>query len=287
MRFLSALLLFALAASPAALTTVAQIPNLVTPEFLIPSASDIPRSKLSKWTDAAGRVHLTLQTADGLLRGYRYAGKDANAPTILFFNGNGQMLEENDSFYRQLTQLGPTVVVYDYLGYGVSAGTADVLKFPEDGLKIYDQTVTSAAQHKVIVYGYSLGTAVAVYVASKRPVAALILAAPIATGQEQFHFAAEQANESPTQIQLLRVDPYVQTLLDEVGMIKQSRAPLLVIHGTSDKTVSYAEGREVFAASPSPQKYFVKIEGADHMGLPVQMGAYESIKRFLPLVEKQ
>jgi pimeloyl-ACP methyl ester carboxylesterase len=281
MRIFAVLLLLAATCS----FVPAQIPNPVTPNFLIPP--DVPHTKLSHWTDDGSRTRLTLDTPDGILRGFRYAGKNPAAPTILFFNGNDQTISDNDKFYSKLAQLGPTVVAYDYLGYGVSTGSPDALKFRDDGVKVYDKTLADTAGHKVIVYGYSLGTAVATYVASQRPVAALILAAPMATAIEQIRYSAEQGGASQTAIQLIHVGPYVETMLDEVAMIKQSKAPLLVIHGTADKTVSYNEGREVFAASPSPAKYFVKIEGADHMGLPAQMGAFESIKRFLPLVEKE
>src|SRR5438309_12092530 len=98
--------------------------NELSANNIIPSPP--PSAPLSMWRAVQGREILLLNREGAALRGYRYAGKKPGAPTILFFNGNGMAVVEADLLYRCIAALGPTVVVYDYRGYGFSTGKADL-----------------------------------------------------------------------------------------------------------------------------------------------------------------
>lgn len=200
---------------------------------------------LSAWNNNGGRYTLTTIVPGAVLRGYLYPGKDANAPSILVFNGAAVGVNDEDSLYRHLAAMGPTVVAYDLRGTGFSTGKADFPLLRDDALRIFDNMPTLRPQHTVVVYGFALGSALAAYVASQRPVAAIMLAAPIASAAEELRVYAGLFGEP-----FLSAVPSPEAArdLDVAGMVAQSHAPLLVIQSPDDTLIPLAQAREVFAA---------------------------------------
>ena len=237
----------------------------VPANLLIPKPP--PSAPLADWVTGSGRRKLSQTVGDATLRGWEYAasstsGKDS--PTILFFNGNGMTIDRADSLYREIAALGANVEVYDYRGIGFSAGTPDVMTFRQDSLRLYDAVVAAHPGGPVIVYGFSLGTVMATYVASQRKLAGLILAGTIASATEEFPVYLRAVGAPPDVIATLAPAPEGITAFDEVGNIRQSAAPLLMLHGEADTLVPIAQGREVFAACAAGQKRFVALAGVTH-----------------------
>jgi len=216
--------------------------------LLAATTAQVPASPVARWTNATGRTTTSLAAEGATLRGWSYEGSDPTAPTVVFFNANGMLLDEGDELYRMIAKQGPPVVVFDYRGVGFSSGRPGVPAMERDAVRIVDSVARSPGRGSVVVYGFSLGSAMAGYVAARRPVAGLILAAPDASAREY---------------------------------IKSSRAPLLVVHGTSDADVPIARGREVFAASESPRKRFVSIPGADHAGAVSAPESLAAVRAFV------
>jgi pimeloyl-ACP methyl ester carboxylesterase len=217
---------------------------------------------IGSWDALSNRTALTNNLDGATLRGYMYTGKDTAAPTIFFFPGEGVLLNDNDAFYRSLAALGPTVVVYDYRSQGFSGGKPDVARSQQDALVQYDELVkTVRPEHKVVVYGSSLGSAMAAYIASQREVGGVILASPIASAAEELRVYGQMlggslAHGTPT--------PEAAKVLDVTGMIAQNHAPLVVIHSRKDVIVPIQQGHEVFAASTSQPKQFIELHSATH-----------------------
>jgi pimeloyl-ACP methyl ester carboxylesterase len=251
----------------------------VSANTIIPSPP--PSAPLSMWRAVQGRETLLLNRNGVALRGFRYAGKKADAPTIVFFNGNAMAVAGADLLYRCIAALGPTVVVYDYRGYGFSAGTADLTSFRSDGLAIYDETAKTAPGHRVIAYGFSMGTAVAAYVATQKAVAATILAAPIAAADEEFPVFARALGYPAWLIALMHPASDAQMIFAEARMMAGSKAPLLVLHGTADNLVPIAQGKEIFAASPAQTKKFVALRDVEHKDTAVASDSLQAIREFL------
>jgi pimeloyl-ACP methyl ester carboxylesterase len=253
----------------------------VSANFLVArSASQHPA--ISNWDTAHGRTALDTELGDVALRGYLYEGRNPNGPTILVFNGENNLIGDNDAFYRSLAALGPTVITYDYRGIGFSAGIADVAKSREDGLELYDRVVRSIrVDHPVIVYGFSMGTAIAAYVASNRSVAALVLVAPIASATDELPIYARllgngYANATPS--------PDAINVLDEPSLVAQSQAPLLLIHSSADFLVPVTQGQKVFAASTAPSKQFVLLPATAHGATPGSPAAMRALIELLTRV---
>lgn len=202
-----------------------------------------------------------------------------DAPTLLFFYGAATILHDTPMFSK-LAQLGANVVVFDYRGYGFSDGVADVMAFREDALAEYDH-VAAKAQGPVIVFGFSLGTAMATYVASKRDVRAVILAGAIATAQEEFPLLLKVQGVPADELSKMQPSPSANIAFDEVGLVHQLKAPLLVLHGDDDAVVPIAQGREVFVASPSANKRFVALTGTGHFNTAFSPASQAAFSSFL------
>lgn len=136
-----------------------------------------PKAPLAQWTDAVGRERVTLDVHDALLRGYSYRGAEADGPVLLMFGGSGNLIERHDKAARGFARYASRVIWYDYRGYGFSGGTAHFTALQSDAVRIYDAVKQQSGKAGVVVLGYSMGTAIAEYVALHRDVTGLILAA--------------------------------------------------------------------------------------------------------------
>ena len=206
---------------------------------------------------------------------------DRGVPVIVFFNGNLMTVDRSDELYRRLAGLGVEAVAYDYRGYGFSEGEPDVAAFRKDALAIYDRTVKAYSGRRVLVYGFSLGTAMAAYVASERAVDGVILAAPFATAEEEMPVFARRMGFAAEAIRSMVPGDDARVAFDEVGMMRRSVAPLLVMSGTADMLVPIAQGRMVAQASGAKVKRFVELRGAEHHETVFVEGAWRALGEFL------
>ena len=283
-----------------------------------------PTSAIGEWTDAPGRFRVELDVDGAKLRGWDYkagnageAREDAavqakggtsaigrmaaamgasheetgaaatkDVPVVVFFNGNVMTIGQSDALYRRMAQAGAEVVVYDYRGYGFSEGMADVGAFRKDALGIFDKVMREYPGRRVVVYGFSLGTAMAAYVAAERRIGGLVLAAAFATAQEELPLFARRMGVSAEEVAGLTPDAEAVVAFDEVAMVRaagrrNAGAPLLMLHGRDDTLVPVAQGREVFQASPVKRKEFVELPGAGHAQTVFADGAFRALGVFL------
>ncbi len=233
-----------------------------------------PRIALSKWQRAPGRTRVTLAVPGALLRGYSYRGSVRTAPVLVAFGGSGNLIFNHDRAMRGFARDTSRVLWYDYRGYGFSSGTAHFDLLCADALRIFDAAAKSngGARH-VVVLGYSMGTAVADYVAVHRPVRALILAAP----WNDYVATAEYEDPKHT----YRLDPHARQMFDETAMLARVKSPLLVFQGTLDDAIPPVEGGQLERGAASPDKQFVSIVGAKHNGLLENPASQAAVKAFI------
>ena len=272
-RFLAALLLFSTYCY--AQSNLRAIPaNLLIPQ-------PPPSAPLADWTGSATRAINSIPLPGATLRGWEYTSSAPNAPVILFFNGNGMTVDRSDSLYRSISALGGDLWVYDYRGIGFSSGSPDVMTFRQDALRIYDAVSAARPGRPIIVYGFSLGTAMASYVASQRKVSGIILAGTIASATEEFPVYTHAHGLSAEMAAVLIPAPDSIEAFNEVGNVARSTAPLLMLHGEADTLVPISQGREVFAASSSTQKKFVSLPGVAHNQTPGTAQSLGAVAEFL------
>jgi len=259
-----------------------QTKTIVSVNTLLPDPT--LSAPLAHWTANPTRIPIIQTVPGAILRGWTfYALPNSNAKfRILFFNGNAMTIDDSQSLYRSLAVRGADVTVFDYRGYGFSTGKPDVMDFRRDSLTLYDQLSPSGP---VVVYGFSMGTAIATYLASQRKVAGLILAGTISSAQKEFPVFARAQGYSPSKITNMTPSSDAITAFDERNLITQSTAPLLMLHGEADRLVPIQQGREVFAASPARQKDFIPILGAAHNETIESPQALQAIRTFLSSIE--
>lgn len=201
---------------------------------------------------------------------------------ILFSHGNTGNITSRIRSLELLLRAGASVFLYDYRGYGRSEGRPTVRAICEDGVAAFDFLV---AEHgfkpsQIVVYGESLGCAVASEIAAERPVAGIIL-------QSGFTSLRRIGTEA---IPLTKIYPpflFPQPQLDNVRrMAVKQRKPLLIIHGCKDQTVPFSHGEELFLHATEP-KQFVKLPDAAHSDIwAVAPDAFvDAVRTFLQSVK--
>jgi uncharacterized protein len=181
------------------------------------------------------------------------AGQTA-APGFLWFYGNGENIAAIWPIIQEFRPPETALLVVDYPGYGASGGITTEAGLYEMSTAAYEAlaAIPGVDSSRIVVYGRSLGTSVATWLAAHRPVAGLVLESPFTNAREM---SRQQYGLFPRFI--LRLE------LDNLRNITAVRAPLLVFHGTADLLVPPSMGRRVADAAAGPVE-FVPIEGAGH-----------------------
>jgi fermentation-respiration switch protein FrsA (DUF1100 family) len=200
-------------------------------------------------------VRVELRSSDGVRlvgRLYRGSRPDSGAVWMLFLHGNGGNATTRTRFVSGVVQLGLSVVVADYRGYGECEGTPTEEGVYRDAAAFYGYMKDSlhVPVSRLVVYGHSLGAAVAIDLASKLPVSRLIVEGAFTSvtdmGQEMYPFLP---------VKLMAVSKFGS--LEKIPGIS---APKLIIHAADDVDVPIAHGRRLYEAARQP-KMFLELKG--------------------------
>jgi len=176
--------------------------------------------------------------------------------TVLLAHGNaGNMSHRLDRTLLLQSKLDAAVLLFDYRGYGRSEGSPDEEGTYRDARAAHRFLVEEkrVPPDRLVVFGESLGSAVALDLALSRPCRALVLESP---------FASVPAMARAV-YPFLPLWPLVRTRYDNEAKAPRLTVPLLVLHGDRDEVVPFAQGRRVFEAAPGPKRFFA-IPGAGH-----------------------
>lgn len=208
----------------------------------------------------------TIPVDDNVVLGYRLYAHQPDAPVLLYFHGNGEIASDHDFFADQYRQIGLSLLVVDYRGYGWSTGTPKVstLLSDVDGVMTALPNLLQNADlsdHTLLVMGRSLGSAPAIHAARTYP--------------DRFTGIIIESGFSRAVRLLGRLGlPRVITnhLSDPVGndrKLAEIDLPLLVIHGEQDMLLPVTHGQELYDASPAAYKRILRVQGAGHNDLLV------------------
>lgn len=205
-----------------------------------------------------------------------------DAPTMLYFHGNDKNVGHvrDLEYARGMHGLGYNVLMIDYRGYGKSSGgKPSEAKVYEDAESAWNYLVRQrgVAPDRIFIYGHSLGGAIAIDLAIRHPEAAGII--------EESSFTSMPAIASTTGYGFMPTDLLIHERFDSLSKIKGLKIPLLIIHGTWDKTVPYQMGRQLFDAAPQP-KTIELIEGGGHENSCI-VGRVECSRIFTSFVTQQ
>src|SRR6266478_4551569 len=228
--------------------------------FLVQRAFLFPVPETARTSpEAAGFAQAeehVLTTADGEKVIVWHVPARPGHPVILFFHGNGDFLAGFFGRFRQLIADGTGVVALSYRGYAGSSGRPSEQGLLQDAAAAYAFTSARYSADRIVVWGFSLGTGVAVALAAEHPVGKLILEAPYTS------IVDVAASAFP----FVPVRWLMRDRFRSDQRIARVTAPLLVMHGIGDPTIPIALGERLFALAREP-KQFVRFPGGGHNDL--------------------
>jgi len=218
-----------------------------------------------------------LETEDGeRLHAWFIPAENAGA-TLLFFHGNAGNISHRLDSIRIFHGMALNVFIPDYRGYGNSSGSPSEEGTYQDARAAWDHLTVERgiAADNIIVFGRSLGAAIAAWLAKQTEPAALILESAFtsvqAMGKKLYPF--------------LPVDLLTRIRYPTLDYIRDTRVPLLVIHSREDEIIPFEFGRQLHEAAAVPAE-FLAIEGGHNDGFLVsgdhyRRGVAEFIRRYV------
>jgi fermentation-respiration switch protein FrsA (DUF1100 family) len=239
----------------------------VTQRSLMYFPDRTPMSPAAAGLPAAEEI--VLDTADGERVIVWHVPPRGERPVVLYLHGNGGALSHRSVRFGALTADGTGLVAIDYRGFGGSSGRPTEQGLAIDAETAYAFAVARYPAARIVVWGESLGTGVAVALAAERPVGGLVLEAPFTS----------TADLAVLRYPLLPVRWLMKDQFHSDQRIRSVKAPLLVLHGGRDVVVPIRFGEQLFGLAHEPKR-FVRFPDGGHEDLD-RFGALDTVKAFL------
>jgi hypothetical protein len=224
----------------------------------LPAAAGLPQAQ-----------EVTLKSRDGERLIAWYVPARDGKPLVLYFQGNAGASNLRVNRFTWLTAGGAGLLALSYRGYGGSTGHPTEAGLIDDARAAYDFARAHADAKRIVLFGESLGTAVATKLAAEREIGGLILDAPFTSaadvGAAVYPFAP---------VRRMMKDQWHSDR--RIGRVK---APLLVLHGARDNVIPISFGEKLFGLAREP-KQFVRFPQGGHVNLD-DHGAAKVVKEFL------
>jgi len=221
---------------------------------------------------------VVVPTSDGEKLLAWYVAPKADKPLVVYFHGNGDTLSWRVDRDRLLVADGTGLLALSYRGYEGSTGSPSETGLHLDADAAWAFAAAQVPADRIVVWGHSLGTGVAVGLAADRRIEALILEAPYTSLVD---VASMRFPYVP--IRLLLKDQFRSD-----RRIGQVTAPVLVLHGALDDTIPIQYAERLYELVRSPKR-FVRFAEGGHLDLD-NYGALTAVRNFiasLPVVTSQ
>jgi alpha-beta hydrolase superfamily lysophospholipase len=220
-----------------------------------------PRPDRQRRGEQNGGEDILIPVEAGVVVGAREFFRATDAPTLLFFHGNGEIVSDYDEIAPFYNGNGINFLPVDYRGYGRSTGEPTVSSMMRDAHRIFEfvraRRGDSGHTGPLIIMGRSLGSASALELAFHHGdhIDGLII-------ESGFAYSAPL-------LRLLGVDTAALGLGESVGFENVSKIetfakPTLIIHAENDHIIPFMDGQTLFDACPANDKILLKIPGANH-----------------------
>lgn len=210
---------------------------------------------------------VSFRAADGVqLHGW-YVPRAGARRVLLFFHGNAGNISHRGDSIAIFNRLGLDVFIFDYRGYGRSEGQPGEEGMYRDASAAWRYLTEKRgfASEDVILFGRSLGGAVAANLAAEVPAGGLILESTLSSARD----FANLVFPLLSRLVLLRYN------FDTLAKVRQASCPLLVLHSREDEVMPFRLGEKVYAAAGEPKR-FVEISGDHNGGFLRSQPAYEA-----------
>lgn len=207
-------------------------------------------------------------TADGLRIHAWYAAASAAGATLVWSHGNGGNIANRGDVLLALASRGFGVLAYDYRGYGRSEGRPTEEGAYLDAEAAYDsERQRGVPASRIICFGESLGGAVSIHLATRRPCAGVAVVSTFTRIRD-----VARAHYGP--LSVLAGDRF-----DSRARILRLSVPIFVAHGDRDDIVPFALGEQLFSAAREPKRFF-RAAGAHHNDVFSSPGLIDAIAQF-------
>ena len=220
-----------------------------------------------------GFENISFEASDGVrLHGWFIPAADPSGRALLFFHGNAGNISHRLESIMIFHDLGFDVLIFDYRGYGKSEGRPSEEGLYRDGRAAFDFLVERGyTRDRVVVFGRSLGGAVAARVSLEKFPGALVL-------ESSFTSLADMAKK------VARFFPVRRLLKSEYpteSILGGIRCPVLVVHSPDDEIIPFSQGMKLYEAVTGPKAFF-EIKGDHNGGFILTGEAYrKGLKEFL------
>ena len=214
-----------------------------------------------------------IQSKEGIkLKAWLHEKDLINKKTIIFFHGNAGNLRNRNYKLNELSKFDVNFLIVAYRGFSGNQGKPSEQGLYEDARSTLDWLKIKGVKEKnLILYGESLGTAVAIETAQNKNLAGIILESPFTSMVE-----LAQKYYPVLPVKYLLKDKY-----ETIKKLPNISSPLLVLHGRLDTIVPFAMGKKLFEQANEPKfKYF--IDNDDHM-MRYDQNLLDEIKKFISL----
>ena len=193
-----------------------------------------------------------LMMQDGIEIMTWYAKGNVDKPAVLYFHGNASQNAVFAPYLKTYLDKGYTVMIPEYRGFGNTPGRTTEENMFSDATEVYD-FLKEEGYSKVIVHGFSFGCAVALGLTQNRMPDALVLEAP---------FASLKQLVQETKLPFAGI--ILKSPFESDSYIRYVTCPLLILHGTKDKTIPIHHGKKLFTLATSQDKTFLEIPEGTH-----------------------
>jgi fermentation-respiration switch protein FrsA (DUF1100 family) len=235
-----------------------------------------PRRVSPKDAGLTGVEEIVFKAVDGtrLIAWYRAA--QLGKPTLLYFTGNNGNTADRACKIKTIGADGYGVFMMNYRRSGGSGGRPTEKRIAADAVSAYDcLRGLGVAPRDIVVYGESLGTAVATRLCLQRVAEALVLEAPFSSAVDVGKLAWPLLP-----LNLIMVDQY--RTVDRIGQVK---IPLFIVHGGGDSVIPLDHARRVYHAANEPKMLHV-VRRAGHNDL-FDQGAWAQVRAFLESLQPE
>jgi fermentation-respiration switch protein FrsA (DUF1100 family) len=235
----------------------------------------MPSGRIERTPASAGLQYedVRLRTADGVSISAWHILRPDNQGTLILCHGNAGNMTDRISIARAFHEMGLSVLMLDYRGYGTSEGSPDEAGTYADAEAAWDYVTRELGipPHKVIIYGESLGGAVAVELATRHEAAALIVEASFTS----------LCDVASTVYPFLPVRLLARARYKSIDKVGQITYPKLHIHSPDDDIVPFELGKRLFEAAAEPKQMIVTRGGHNDGGFTQREQYVREVRTFV------